>query len=62
MTPRGGKREGAGRPPAFGETPLKPHVIRTLTAEWKAYKRAAKGQAKGLNTWIRDTLNSAAQH
>lgn len=62
MTPRGGARKGAGRPPVFGEAPLELHQLRTLTAEWKAYKKTAKGQAKSLNTWIRETLNSAVQH
>ncbi len=54
---RGGKREGAGRPPVYGKTPLAPHLVRTLKDEWKGYKKASKARGSGLNTWIRETLN-----
>lgn len=61
MTPRGGAREGAGRPPLYGEVPLKPYVHRALPEEQKAWKKAARKSGKAYNTWVRDTLNGAAQ-
>lgn len=58
----GGARTGAGRHPEYGKVPLRPCGFRALPAEQAAWKRKAKAEGKPLNTWVRETLNQAADH
>ncbi len=48
-----------------GKTPSKPHsgkfVVRTTPEQHAKIVRAAQAQGKSMNTWIEDTLTTAAQ-
>jgi len=59
--PRGGRREGAGRPPRIDGKPSEEiYPIRCTHAERAAWERSAKVNDKPLSDWVRDTLNAAA--
>jgi hypothetical protein len=51
-TPKGGAREGAGRPPATD--PKQTHGIRTTGKQWETF------QAQGGNKWLCALLDSLA--
>ena len=58
--PRGGKRDGAGRPPRIKGEPSEYIIpIRCTHAERVAWEKHARVNDKPLVDWIRDTLNAA---
>lgn len=59
MSPRGGKREGAGRKPS-SDAPTDHLHIRVSSARLSAYKEAAARAGLTLSEWVQVRLDAAA--
>ena len=61
--PRGGKREGSGRPRVNPWTPLRRVAqVRATAKEIGTWRKAAKKAGKGFGEWAREKLNNASKH
>lgn len=61
MTPRGGRRPGAGRPKKYGRAALK-HFIHLCATndQGETWAKAARHDGKDIQDWIRQALNEQA--
>lgn len=60
MSPRGGPRPGAGRPPGRDPERSVALRVRCSPSDLSRWKAAAEAAGKDLSTWVRDALHWTA--